>query len=70
MRVVLFKCNQHLKLYIIFCILQVLMIYDLSNNTFFPNKCKPAPNKFWKNFLYNSEDNNVPIIVFDVYFDL
>ena len=46
------------------------MIYDLSNNTFFPNKCKPAPNTFWKNFLYNSEDNNVPIIVFDVYFDL
>ena len=46
------------------------MIYDLSNNTFFPNKCKPSPNKFCKHFLYNSQYNNVPSIVFDVYFDI
>ena len=57
--------------YISFCVLHPLTIStDYQTINYFLNKWNPLPTKFRKNFLYNSEDNNVSIVIFDVYFDL
>ena len=51
-------------------ILHILIIFIIDQTIhFFPNKRKPLPTKFWKPFLYDSEDNNISRVIFDVYFD-
>ena len=71
MRTVLFKSNQGSKFYIIRSILYILVIFKIYQTIHsFPGKCEPLLTKFHKSFLYNSEDNNVSRVIFDVYFDL
>lgn len=44
------------------------MIYQTRHS--FHDKRKPLPTKFCKSFLRNIVDNNVSIVIFDVYLDL
>ena len=66
MRTILFKGNLSLKLYVIFCILHLLIIFmnDEIVHSFL-NKCKPPPTKFRKVFL--CEDSSVSSVIFDVH---
>ena len=47
MEIILFKSCQHLKLYIILCILHAILYQTMQS---FPNKCKPQPTNFRKCF--------------------
>ena len=48
-------------------VLITLIIYKPAYS--FPYKCKLLSTKFRKRLLYNSKENNVPIVTFDAYFD-
>ena len=56
MRIILFRTDGYLKLYVFFCVIRVVTIsssYQIINS--FPNKLKSLPSKFCKSFWYKSD---------------
>ena len=71
MRTILFESNQHLKLYVILCVLHILIMFMIYQSLHhFPNKWKPWPTTFCDFLLYICDLNYISSFIFYVYFDL